>query len=239
MFQKLVIAGIALLTAACVPIPPEPPASASVSAQTETLAEKYESADCPGGYIDLQPGQSAYDPPLSSLPGYVDIIRVESSLDGETLTAIFHLRSIPEKLEFSRKGVDNFVMEYMWTIGIDIDNAGGPGYERTDFTLSAFHAAKRVSEDTPSTIRPFKNAVEIDLWEDRHFPKENRSEWRQVLSASPQLLVSHEENTLTLISKIPGITDESSLSFSTYDIVKGQEVSPSFPAQDGVSCLPG
>ena len=55
----------------------------------------------------------------------------------------------------------------------------------------------------------------------------------------PQLLVSHEENTLTLISKIPGITDESSLSFSTYDIVKGQEVSPSFPAQDGVSCLPG
>ena len=239
MFQKLVIAGIALLTAACVPIPPEPPASASVSAPTETLAEKYESADCPGGYIDLLPGQSAHDPPLSSLPDYVDIVRVESSLDGETLTAIFHLRGIPEKLEFSRKGVDNFVMEYMWTIGIDIDNAGGPGYERTDFTLSAFHAARRVSEDTPSTIRPFKNTVEIDLWEDRHFPKENRSEWRQVLSASPQLLVSHEENTLTLISKIPGITDESSLSFSTYDIVKGQEVSPSFPAQDGVSCLPG
>ena len=239
MFQKLVIAGIALLTAACVPIPPEPPASASVSATAETLAKEYESADCPGGYIGLLPGQSAHDPPLSSLPDYVDIVRVESSLDGETLTAIFHLRGIPEELEFSRKGVDNFVMEYMWTIGIDIDNAGGPGYERTDFTLSAFHTARRVSEDTPSTIRPFKNTVEIDLWEDRHFPKENRSEWRQVLSASPQLLVSHEENTLTLISKIPGITDESSLSFSTYDIVKGQEVSPSFPAQDGVSCLPG
>ena len=142
MFQKLVIAGIALLTAACVPIPPEPPASASVSAPTETLAKEYESADCPGGYIDLLPGQSAHDPPLSSLPDYVDIVRVESSLDGETLTAIFHLRGIPEKLEFSRKGVDDLVMEYMWTIGIDIDNDGGPEYERTDFTLSAFHSPK-------------------------------------------------------------------------------------------------
>ena len=133
MFQKLVIAGIALLTAACVPIPPEPPASASVSATAETLAKEYESADCPGGYIDLQPGQSAYDPPLSSLPDYVDIIRVESSLDGETLTAVFHLRGIPEELEFSRKGVDDMVMEYMWTIGIDIDNAGGPGIRADRF----------------------------------------------------------------------------------------------------------
>ena len=45
-----------------------------------------------------------------------------------------------------------------------------------------------------------------------------------------RMLVSHEEDTLTLISEVPGITSESTLLFSTYDILLGQ---------DGVSCRPG
>ncbi|MXX27805.1 MAG: hypothetical protein F4Z82_20460 [Caldilineaceae bacterium SB0668_bin_21] len=50
-----------------------------------------------------------------------------------------------------------------------------------------------------------------------------------LMPSGAHLDVSHEENTLTLIGRVPGITDESTIAFSTFDILLGQ---------DGVSCEP-
>ena len=137
MFKKLLTVGLALLTAACVPIPAEPPAASEPPLTTEQLA------DCPGGYLDMLPNQSASDPISTDLPDYLDIVRVDSSLDGETLTAIFYLRGIPEDMAFNRKGVENMHLEYMWTVGIDIEGDTIVTSDQTDYTLTTSYAAKK------------------------------------------------------------------------------------------------
>ena len=222
MFKKLLIVGLALLAAACVPIPAEPPAASVPPQTTEQLA------DCPGGYLDMLPGQSANDPISTDLPDYLDIVRVDSSLDGETLTAIFYLRGIPEDMAFNRKGVESMHLEYMWTVEIDVEMGEENESELLEYTFAAFYTASRVLADTPATTRPFQNAVRAEVWKSVHYPEKNETHWIDVL-VHPRLLVSHEDSTLTLISRIPGITDESTISFSTFDILLGQ---------DGVSCQP-
>ena len=49
------------------------------------------------------------------------------------------------------------------------------------------------------------------------------------VATGARLEISHEDNSLTFIGKVPGITPNSLLFFSTYDILEGQ---------DGVSCQP-
>ena len=222
MFKKLLIIGVALIATACLPIPAEPLA-ASEPAQTSE-----QPPICPGGYFDMLPGQRADDPISEELPGYIDIVGVDSSLDGETLTAIFYLREIPEEMSFNRKGVENMHLEYMWTVEIDVETGDEDESELLEYTFSAFYPVSRVLEDTPAATRPFQNAVRAELWKNVHYPEKNVTHWEDVL-VHARMVVSHEDNTLTLISQIPGITEESTLLFSTYDILLGQ---------DGVSCLP-
>ena len=222
MFKIALIVGLALLTAACVPIPAEPPA-ASLPPQ-----KVLQPADCPGGYLDMLPGQSASDPILSSLPGYIDIVGVDSSLEGETLTAIFHLREIPEEMAFNREGVEDINLEYMWTVGINIEGDALVTSDQTDYSLATFYGARRKAADTPATVRPFKDEVEIMVWKHKHISEKNETHLLEV-PVNPRLIVSHDDNTLTLIGRIKGITHESTISFSTFDILLGQ---------DGVSCQP-
>lgn len=223
MFKKLMLVGLALFATACVPIPGEPPATSESLQTTEQLA------DCPGGYLDMLPGQSANDPTLSSLPAYIDIVRVDSSLDGDTLTSIFFLRDIPEEMPFNREGVEDLNLEYMWTVEIKIEGDTTVTSDRADFTLVAFYAAKREVAETPATVLPLRSAVKTAVWKNKHYPEKNETHWLE-LPVLASLIVSHEDSTLTLIGRVPGITDRSTISFSTFDILLGQ---------DGVSCRPG
>ena len=145
MFKIAIVVGLALLIAACVPIPEEPPAA---PLPPQAAAQR---ADCPGGYLDMLPGQSASDPMLSSLPGYIDIVGVDSSLEGETLTAIFYLREVPEELAFDREGVEDINLEYMWTVSSNMEGNSLASFDQTDYSLAAFRAARRESADTPAT----------------------------------------------------------------------------------------
>lgn len=211
MNKKLLLVALALFATACVPITPEPAA-----------------ANCSDGYLSMRPGQRAGDPISTNLPDYLDIVRVESSLDEETLTATFYLRGIPEDMAFNRKGVENMQLEYMWTVDIDIEGDATDTSDQTNYTFATFYPASRVSADAPATTRPYKNAVQIEVWEKRHDPEKNEIHWISA-PVQPRLIVSHEDNTLTLVGRIPGITDESVLLFSSFDILLGQ---------DGVSCPP-
>ncbi len=222
MFKIAIVVGLALLIAACVPIPEEPQAA---SLPPQAAAQR---ADCPGGYLDMLPGQSASDPMLSSLPGYIDIVGVDSSLEGDTLTAIFYLREIPEELAFDREDVEDMNLEYMWTVSINIEGNSLASFDHTDYSLAAFHAARRESADTPAILRPFKDEVEIMVWKHKHFPDKSETQLLEV-PVNPRLIVSQEDNMLTLIGRIKGINNESTISFSTFDILLGH---------DGVSCRP-
>ncbi len=222
MFKIAVVVGLALLIAACVPIPEEPPAASS---PPQAAAQR---ADCPGGYLDMLPGQSASDRMLSSLPGYIDIVGVDSSLEGDTLTAIFYLREIPEELAFDREGVEDINLEHMWTVSINIEGNSLASFDHTDYSLAAFHAARRESADTPAILRPFKDEVEIMVWKHKHFSDKSETHLLEV-PVNPRFIVSQEDNMLTLSGRIKGINNESTISFSTFDILLGQ---------DGVSCRP-
>ena len=222
MFKIAVVVGLELPIAACVPIPEEPPA-ASLPPQAAGLR-----ADCPGGYLDMLPGQSASDPMLSSLPGYIDIFCVDSSLEGDTLTAIFYLKEISEELAFDREGVENLNLGYRWTVSINIEGHSLAVFEQTDHSLAAHHAARREAADKPAAVRPFQDEVEIMVWKHKQIP--NRSEMQLLeVPVNPRLIVSQEDNMLTLIGRIKGINNESTTSFSTFDILLGH---------DGVSCRP-
>ena len=177
----------------------------------------------------MLPGQSAFDPVAEDIPAYIDIVGAASSLDGETLTAVFSLREIPEEMEFNREGVKDLHSEYMWTIEIFVENSEESESEQIEYMLGAVYSARRVLADTPAATRPFKEAVRSTLWKANH-DHEQDVVFLINVPVYVRMLVSHEDDTLTLISEVPGITSESTLSFSTYDILLGQ---------DGVSCLPG
>ena len=240
MFKRLLIVGLALFGAACVAIPPEPPAASASEESSLSVAASVEPADCPGGYLEMLPGQSAKDPIDEDIPAHIDIVGVESGLDGEDLTVVFYLRDIPEEMEFNRMGVEDMNFEYMWTVEIFVEKSEETESEQIEYTIGAFYSASRVLADTPAATRLFKEAVRSMLWKlvyDLelvpelkliHDPEEDVIIMINV-PIYVRKLVSHEDDTLTLISEVPGITSESILTFSTFDILLGQ---------DGVSCLP-
>ena len=253
MFKGILIVGLVLLAAACTTTPLElsvvseaeqeskaltvlepeqgsTPLTVSGSVQGPALlAVSEEPVDCPGGYLTMLPGQNALDPIADDIPAYIDIIGVDSSLDGETLTAVFYLRDIPEEMEFNREGVKDLHSEYMWTVEIFVENSEESESEQIEYMLGAVYSARRVLADTPAATRPFQEAVRSTLWKAKHDHEQDVTFLINV-PVYVRMLVSHEEDTLTLISEVPGITSESTLLFSTYDILLGQ---------DGVSCRPG
>ena len=253
MFKGILLVGLVLFAAACTVTPAAPsvatrsvqesrllavlepeqgstPLAVSGAAQGQAvLAASEGPADCPGGYLRMLPGQSAFDPVVDDIPAYIDIVGVDTSLDGETLTAVFYLREIPEEMEFNREGVKDLHSEYMWTIEIFVENSEESESEQIEYMLGAVYSARRVLADTPAATRPFKEAVRSTLWKANH-DHEQDVVFLINVPVYVHMLVSHEDDTLTLISEVPGITSESTLLFSTYDILLGQ---------DGVSCRPG
>ena len=192
MFKGILLVGLVLLAAACTVTPtnlsvatrsvqeskllavlePEQgstPLTVSGSGQGSAVLTGSEGlADCPGGYLRMLPGQSAFDPTADDIPAYIDIVGVDSSLDGETLTAVFSLREIPEEMEFNREGVKDLHSEYMWTIEIFVENSEESESEQIEYMLGAVYSARRVLADTPAATRPFKEAVRSTLWKANH-----------------------------------------------------------------------
>lgn len=218
----LTIAAFAMLVAACVPITPEPDAPDSVT------------SDCTHGYLDLLPGQRANDPTSEELPGHIDIVAVASKLDGETLTAIFYLKGVPEELTINREGVDPTQLEYMWSIEIKVAGEDTTTRHPYSHLLSTFPFARNLrsvglnSPPTESIQFGLGSAFQKGVWIYRDGQGENTIAM-ELTPTIVNLEVSREDNSLTLIGRIPGITPDTPISFSTFDILLGQ---------DGVSCLP-
>ena len=215
--KALVVVAFALFATACVPITAEPAAT-----------------HCFHGYLSIRPGQSAEDPPSDNLPDYIDIVGVDSSLEGETLTAVFHLRGIPEGLTVNRDGVKHLHLEYSWSVAIDVESdpdadLSSYAHYPSDYSLGAFSPSMRFQSDTPPATLPFGDSFQTAVWEHRRDPQREVTQLMP-LPADVRLNVSREDNALTLIGEVPGITPQSLLMFSTFDILHGQ---------DGVSCPPG
>ena len=224
MFKKSLIVGVALLAAACVPISPEPPVAPT------PLDEISDS--CAPDHMTLKVGQSASDLASDGLPAFIDILRVDSNLEDNTLTAVFYLRNIPQEFSIDRQRASDKHQDYGWFVDIDIHGIVKDvyaDYSLFDYTLRADNFAGKTNVDSSRTTRPFEDVLNPMLLEFEYNSGKDELSVNH-LNGNARLHVSHEDNTLTLTSQIPGITPESTLLFWTFDILSGQ---------DGIACLPG
>ena len=191
MSKKLLIVGLALLTAACAPTPCD--SSAAVA-----------------------PGRTVTDDVSDPLAAHVDITKVSTTLADETLTAVFHLRDVPETLTFDRTGVEDNDLEYRWEVWIDVDGNRETGPGGFDYTLSASHFVlpSDSGRNTVASMTAF-GKVQTNVWK--------RSQMSAAAIADASLEVSTQEKTITLSGEIPGITAESRLAFQTYDYLGGSD----------------
>ncbi len=161
-----------------------------------------------------RPGQTVTDEIEDATASHVDITKVSTSLSGETLTAVFHLRDLPETLTFNRTGISEYYMEYGWDVSIDIDGDRETGNRGIEYELSASHFV-------PSSEKGNNAKASIDSKVEAAVLKARSDGFMTLIDAS--LEVSPEEDTITLSGNIPGITAESQLTFSAYDYFGGSD----------------
>ena len=94
---------------------------------------------CDSGAVLIKPGQTVTDEVSDVSAAYLDIVEVSTSLSGETLTAEFRFRDIPETLTFNRTGTSANLMEYMWEVSVDVDADPETGDGGFEYLLSAYH----------------------------------------------------------------------------------------------------
>ena len=185
----------------------------------DPYSKSLEPRGCDSGAVLAVPGQTVTDEIEDAAASHVDITKVSTSLSGETLTAVFHLRDLPEKLTFNRTGISEYYMEYGWEVSIDIDGNRETGNRGIEYELSASHFV-------PSSEKGNNAQASIDSKVEAGVLKARSDGFMNLIDAS--LEVSPEEDTITLSGNIPGITAESQLTFSAYDY---------FGGSDEVGCL--
>ena len=173
---------------------------------------------CDAGAALIRPGQSVTDEIESFTDSYVDITKVSTSLSGETLTVVFHLKDVPETLTFNRPGISENYMEYGWEVSIDVDNNRETGNDGFEYELAASHFVSP-SEKGSNVKAPIESKVEANVL------KARPDSFMYMIDAT--LEVSPEEDTITLSGYIPAITAESRLAFKTYDY---------FGSSDDIGC---
>ena len=173
----------------------------------------------------IAPGQTVNDGVTDTLPAHMDITEVSTTLDGETLTVVFHLRDIPETLEFNREGVRDDMLEYLWSVSIDVDNDRETGdFRGDDYSMSASRFRHPSFSDAGGHL-PIEEAVQVDTWQ--------MDATGAASLGRASIEVSPEENTITLVGDIPGITSQSRLEFETYDLQHGFELVTCRASVDG------
>ena len=178
----------------------------------------------PGDFVtddvaDVQEwGQKVSDEPDESADAdnaHIDITGIDSSLSGEKLTVVFHLRDLPETLTFNRTGITRRTMEYWWQVHIDVDNnrntGFGGGYE---YLLSAYHVAFGL-DGKQNRLTPVSYGLRSDVW--------RISARRYDTFGESSYVASAEADTITLFGTIPGITANSRLTFVATDALRGED----------------
>ena len=107
------------------------------------------------------------------------------------------------------------MLEYLWSVSIDVDNDRTTGgYLGDEYSMSASRF-RHPSSGGAAVHLPIEEAVQANSWQ----MDGTGSAYLSEIS----LEVSSEENTITLVGDIPGITSASRLEFETYDFLHGSE----------------
>ena len=168
---------------------------------------------CGPDELAITPGQTVTDEISGTSADHIEITEVTTSLSGETLTVVFHLRDVPESLTFDRTGIKEGYVGYMWEVSIDVDNDLETGVGGFEYTLSALHFVPPSSRGA-NTIETIEEKVSPQVWA---LSPDGRTSIRK----SATLEVSTLANTIMLAGDISGIPADSRLAFRTYDYLSG------------------
>ena len=217
MLKVLLIAACVVLLNGCPFLPPSP--------YHRSIHGQY-----PSGYIAISPGQSVEGSVAEDLPGSVDIIGASSELNGEVLTATFHLRDLPEEAEYSQDP-GNFRLETnQWVVLVSIEGDPLTPMSHLDYMFQATYYDPRKPESV--LIRPAEPMVTGGLYKcGRYIAEHNGKEFtsHKFLSNKVEVIFSREDGTLTLAAQIPGITDKSTIAFVSHGRSSG---SPDYLPRD-------
>jgi hypothetical protein len=163
-------------------------------------------------------GEVYNDPVNFELPGYLDIISVESSLENEKLSISFYFRELQQNILVNKKDSYTNSREYIWAVGIDTD--------KNVFTGSYFRGS--------NLIEPLGDGLEYILSLQHYKNSENQISGRieevmdtkffqwnfprfSVKEEPINLIINYVNNSITLESEILGITENSMLSFWDFE----------------------
>ncbi len=242
MIRNLLLAGVVLFMAACVPITPEPTPEPTATLEPTPeptpdwnegqiiTAAKENLADCPDiekpeeftserqyDLVYVPVGQVANDPAATNIPGYIDIVKVESDLDEGVLAVVFHLRDLPEEIELNRKGREEDTPEYMWLVHIDTDLEEEKESDRSEYMFSVFSDPLSEKSDSSPAMQPLEEAVDVFLFE-----AAEGNTLTQVQTEA-RFTVSTDDNIISLVSEVPGISPESLVAFMALDPMRGYD----------------
>lgn len=176
----------------------------------------------------IRPGDTVTDAVADAPAAHIDIARVETSLSGERLKVVFHLRDLPETLRFNRTEFGKGVIEYKWEVAIDVDNDRSTGPGGFDMLLSAYHIAfLSHGESDADVTAPVGAMLEASLWEigpdgatisTVTYAIEQHADGSSRTFKDGGATVYVEADTIMIADVVPGITSESRLAFEAYDL---------------------
>ena len=169
----------------------------------------------------VTPGESVIDDVSDALPAHMDVTEISTSLSGETLTVVFHLRDVPEELTFNRTGVLENAIEYGWEVSIDVDGDQETGVGGFEYILSAMDGPFSASGVRDRSVALVADNLQTNTW---HLKSVGNASFPEIdILGWARIEVSAQEDTITLSGEIPGITAESQLAFGVYDHLGGAE----------------
>ena len=186
--------------------------------------------DYPPGYIAISPGQSVEGSAAEEVPGSADIIGVSSELNGELLTATFHLRELPEEAEYSHEPGHFRLETNHWLVLVSIEGDPLTPMSHLDYMFQATYYDPKKPEMV--VFRPAEPMVTGGLYKcGRYIAEHNGKEFtsHKFLSNKVEVTFSHEEGTITLAAEIPGITSKSTIAFVSHGMFSG---SPDYLPRD-------
>jgi WD40 repeat protein len=161
------------------------------------------------------PGETIQGTIDEDLPGEIDIISASSTLGQDNvLTVVFTLAEIPDKITINRKETPINYQEIAWGVEIDIDNdpsttgydyGRGPGF---DIIFYANHSKKVGSEVTGSIEDLFRDNTTV-------YGLAPVGLVTLLYTGNGKIIVDQNAKTITISGQIPGINENSYLSYYT------------------------
>ena len=142
---------------------------------------------------------------------FIDILKVETTLEEGILSVTFHLAGLPNEITINDDSLENFKQEYFWGVQIDTDNESDTGRstfgrpEGVEYSMSLFNF-KQGQEKTGSFEDVFRNNAYIWIINEDGSSKTIKK---------AQFKVDYDLSTITLSGSVPDINESSLLYFGT------------------------